>query len=141
MSIDLSGVRAFLEETVLTDTATVARDVAGVHDDELGDDLILRPPPTDLTTVWSGLVAVLPRDYARTAPLPGGLAVEPMEEGAYLGLAPLDAPVFRRDDLLTVAASERDPQLAGVGFRVLGPGRVSTFAVVRIVPLDRWPAT
>jgi hypothetical protein len=124
---------------VFLDTCRVDRDLPGVDDDELDEETgLLVPPADDDSTIYTGACAVLV-DTDRVAQAAGsdmGQQPYPDRDPHYSALLPVTAPHLLAGDELTILTSQRDAQLVGRRFRVIKDGPVTTFAVVRKVPLD-----
>lgn len=123
-------------EGYLDDDVRVDRDSDRTDGGELDPDTGLIAPDTGSTPVLTGRALVVPdSDPTRTSD-PDSPVADPGGVRRYKAMLPLDAPAVLAGDVLTVVASQRDPQLAGRRFRVAGPGLTSTYAVLRTVPLE-----
>lgn len=134
---DLTPARLAVER-LLADTCTIERDRAGIHDDVLDETTgALVPPIADSFAVWSGPCLVNPQGWRDQDEFLGPLATTKPLRGDYRGLIPLAAPAVEAGDTLTINVAARDPQLTGQTFRVVEIGEVNTFAIVRIIGLER----
>ncbi|HEX5568028.1 MAG TPA: DUF6093 family protein [Streptomyces sp.] len=133
----LSGVVAWVEETLLVDTVRITLPATGepVLNEDTGR---LEYPPGQVLYEGPGAVQGATAQ-AITATPAAGLPWVQETTSRYQLLTPLDAPVAPKDAVATVVAvhNPQNAALVGRSWTCQDPGRAGTVEVVRITPLDQ----
>lgn len=121
----------------MDDRCTITADRAGVRDDELDEDTGRLIRNTDASTVYEGKCLVTPVTDQDGTPEPDETTGAVDRGPRYRLLLPVDANPVGRGMRLKVTASLRDPELLTAEFGIDAPGQVSTYAVARVIGLER----
>ena len=133
---DLTRARARVE-ALMDDLCTITTDPAGVTDDDLDETTGQLIPVAVPTTVYDGICLITPHTDGDGTPEPDRTTGQVSDRARYRLLLPVAAPPVAEGQLLQVRQSRRDPQLPTARFRVDAAGQVLTYAVARVVGLER----
>lgn len=132
MKLNLSGAKRVIESLMEGDECIITRDTEGTGDDVWSSATgTYAPPPNDTTTIYSGKCIVSNSGSGSTAEYGGEYFVET----TYWLTVPLEADELRSEDIVTVTASLRDPELIDKIFLIKEP-LFTTFAVSRRVRME-----
>jgi hypothetical protein len=133
---DLTGVTLAAEQ-YLDDTVQLVVDADRVKGGALNEVTGLIEANADESAGWESPALITPAENP-SRQTPSDLSPVTVSNAArlYTAMLPLSTPELEPGQQLQVLVSRRDPQLEGRRFRVLGGGSVSTYAVLRKVPLE-----
>lgn len=134
MSLDLTGIKDYVEAELMDDEVRIFRDPEREQDDEWDPEtMTYTPPDDDEDLIYQGKCWISPvkgqADEASQA------AQDVVVKWYNLNL-PLEAPVLFDYDLVECIVATRDPHLAGAEFLVKTE-EVGTFKIKRKVSMQR----
>lgn len=132
MSIDLSAVKAFVEDQVMSDECIITRDAGGSHDD------VWNPETGEYDLEPEGNIIYSGKCYVGGAWEPSETVVDGAEgriENNFLNIPLEEGPVVD-GDLVLITASLRNPHLVGAEFLCQGHD-TGTHKVKQKIPMRR----